>query len=237
MLSSCTGSAIGSGGDSKVSLNQTITLVKGINKIDLLSVTVGLQNYGAFYDKRGAGIISPVLLIGKSASANLSSSEWTYQVPLLLSSMLQKTQRKHWLPHSCCWIRLDFKVKTRASTIQEIHQYGGIHKLTCQSMCLWCGTRWVLIPPNLSYDRSYRILHLSQTCFLQTEFEAPAGNDPVAVDFVGMGKGMAWVNGESIGRYWPSYLAPESGCEPCDYRGSYDSNKCRKNCGQPSQTL
>lgn len=71
----------------------------------------------------------------------------------------------------------------------------------------------------------------------QTTFKAPLGTDPVALDLQGMGKGEAWVNGQSIGRYWPSYLAEEDGCstEPCDYRGEYGSSKCVSNCGQPTQ--
>ncbi|XP_039044081.1 beta-galactosidase 8-like [Hibiscus syriacus] len=53
-----------------------------------------------------------------------------------------------------------------------------------------------------------------------------------------MGKGQAWVNGQSIGRYWPAYLSPSYGCtENCDYRGEYDSTKCQQNCGQLAQTL
>ncbi|XP_078448276.1 beta-galactosidase 11-like [Wolffia australiana] len=39
-------------------------------------------------------------------------------------------------------------------------------------------------------------------------FDAPHGNDPVAIDMGSMGKGMVWINGESIGRYWVSYLSP-----------------------------
>ena len=31
------------------------------------------------------------------------------------------------------------------------------------------------------------------------------GNDPVALNLSSMGKGEAWVNGQSIGRYWSSY--------------------------------
>lgn len=42
----------------------------------------------------------------------------------------------------------------------------------------------------------------------QTFFDAPAGNDPVVLFFGSMGKGEAWVNGHSIGRYWVSYLMP-----------------------------
>nr|XP_009616320.1 beta-galactosidase 15-like [Nicotiana tomentosiformis] len=68
-------------------------------------------------------------------------------------------------------------------------------------------------------------------------FKAPLGNDPVVVDLQGLGKGLAWVNGESIGRYWPSYLAEGDGCstDPCDYRGPYSDKKCNSNCGQPTQ--
>lgn len=57
------------------------------------------------------------------------------------------------------------------------------------------------------------------------------------VDLQGMGKGYAWVNGQNIGRIWPSYNAEEDGCsdEPCDYRGEYSDSKCVTNCGKPTQ--
>ncbi|KAB2600429.1 hypothetical protein D8674_010700 [Pyrus ussuriensis x Pyrus communis] len=41
-----------------------------------------------------------------------------------------------------------------------------------------------------------------------TYFDAPEGNDPVTIRMVGMGKGMIWVNGKSIGRHWTSFLSP-----------------------------
>jgi len=71
----------------------------------------------------------------------------------------------------------------------------------------------------------------------KTTFEAPMGSNPVVVDLQGMGKGYAWVNGENIGRIWPSYMAEEEGCsdEPCDYRGEYTDSKCVTNCGSPTQ--
>ncbi|KAJ8754201.1 hypothetical protein K2173_002101 [Erythroxylum novogranatense] len=70
----------------------------------------------------------------------------------------------------------------------------------------------------------------------KTTFPAPTGEDPVVVDLLGLGKGMAWVNGHNIGRYWPSYLSSEDGCDfECNYRGSYGAGKCRTNCGKPSQ--
>ncbi|GMI76142.1 beta-galactosidase 15 [Hibiscus trionum] len=57
----------------------------------------------------------------------------------------------------------------------------------------------------------------------KTTFKAPLGNKPVVVDLLGLGKGMAWVNGHSLGRYWPSYIADKQLCKTkaCDYRGRY----------------
>ncbi|KAI3688189.1 hypothetical protein L1987_81899 [Smallanthus sonchifolius] len=71
----------------------------------------------------------------------------------------------------------------------------------------------------------------------KTNFDAPSGDDPIAIDFTGMGKGEAGVNGQSIGRYWPAYIAPTSGCSDCSYKGSYSPTKCLKNCGKLSQKL
>jgi len=39
-------------------------------------------------------------------------------------------------------------------------------------------------------------------------FDMPEGDAPVALNLTSMSKGMAWVNGKSIGRYWVSYLSP-----------------------------
>ncbi|GMI73372.1 beta-galactosidase 13 [Hibiscus trionum] len=39
-------------------------------------------------------------------------------------------------------------------------------------------------------------------------FDAPEGDHPLAVKLIGMSKGMVWINGQSIGRYWMSFLSP-----------------------------
>ncbi|KAJ6413674.1 hypothetical protein OIU84_006473 [Salix udensis] len=52
--------------------------------------------------------------------------------------------------------------------------------------------------------------------WFKIEFDAPKGDDPVVLNLSTMGKGEAWVNGQSIGRYWLSFLTSR---------------------GQPSQTL
>ncbi|KVI05891.1 Galactose-binding domain-like protein [Cynara cardunculus var. scolymus] len=65
-------------------------------------------------------------------------------------------------------------------------------------------------------------------------FDAPAGDEPLALDMNNMGKGQVWVNGQSIGRYWPAYKASGS-CTTCSYAGYFDEKKCLSNCGKASQ--
>ncbi|CAO2815605.1 unnamed protein product [Amaranthus hypochondriacus] len=40
----------------------------------------------------------------------------------------------------------------------------------------------------------------------KTYFDAPDGNDPVVIRMENMTKGMVWVNGRSIGRFWPAFV-------------------------------
>ncbi|KAL9417542.1 hypothetical protein AB3S75_040510 [Citrus x aurantiifolia] len=44
--------------------------------------------------------------------------------------------------------------------------------------------------------------------WFKTYFDAPEGIHPIAIQMNRMGKGMIWINGQSIGRYWISYLSP-----------------------------
>ncbi|KAL7162616.1 hypothetical protein ACSBR2_042993 [Camellia fascicularis] len=68
----------------------------------------------------------------------------------------------------------------------------------------------------------------------KTAFNAPVGNEPLALDMNTMGKGNVWINGKSIGRYWPGYKATGS-CSACNYAGWFYEKKCLSNCGEASQ--
>ncbi|XP_068666341.1 beta-galactosidase 7-like [Aristolochia californica] len=70
----------------------------------------------------------------------------------------------------------------------------------------------------------------------RTTFKAPLGLEPVVVSLQTMGKGEAWVNGRSIGRFWSNFSSALEGCGECDYRGGYNPGKCAIECGQPTQT-
>lgn len=47
----------------------------------------------------------------------------------------------------------------------------------------------------------------------KTQVDAPPGDVPVGLNLASMGKGEAWVNGQSIGRYWPSYRTPNGSAQ------------------------
>lgn len=67
----------------------------------------------------------------------------------------------------------------------------------------------------------------------QAYFDAPEGNDPVALDMRSMGKGQVWINGQSIGRYWTA--SANGKCDDFHYAGTYRQTKCQLGCGQPTQ--
>ncbi|XP_047970770.1 beta-galactosidase 3-like [Salvia hispanica] len=64
-------------------------------------------------------------------------------------------------------------------------------------------------------------------------FNAPNGNEPLALDMSSMGKGQVWINGQSIGRYWTTYAKGQ--CSGCRYEGTYRQGKCQDGCGKPTQ--
>ncbi|KAL3824445.1 hypothetical protein ACJIZ3_020474 [Penstemon smallii] len=68
----------------------------------------------------------------------------------------------------------------------------------------------------------------------KTVFNAPNGDEPLALDMNTMSKGQVWINGQSIGRYWNQYKATGN-CDACNYAGWFNEKKCLKNCGEASQ--
>ncbi|TKY72795.1 Beta-galactosidase protein [Spatholobus suberectus] len=87
---------------------------------------------------------------------------------------------------------------------------------------------------SVEWTRGSLVAKKQPLTWYKTTFSAPAGNDPLALDMSSMGKGEVWINGQSIGRHWPGYIAHGS-CNQCNYAGYYTDKKCRTNCGQPSQ--
>ncbi|KAA8515324.1 hypothetical protein F0562_018445 [Nyssa sinensis] len=181
------GFGYGNHDDASFILSEKISLNDGSNTLDVLSMMIGLQNYGPWFDIEGAGIYSVILSDLKDAKEDLSSTNWIYQVGLE-------------------------------------GEYLGLDNISLANSSLW--TQGSAMPINQSL------------IWYKATFQAPEGKGPLSLDLASMGKGQAWINGQSIGRYWPAYLSPSTGCsQNCDYRGPYDSFKCLKKCGQPAQTL
>ncbi|XP_052620638.1 beta-galactosidase 9 [Lactuca sativa] len=77
------GKLIGSARGDWVKVVQKVQFKQGYNDLVLLSETVGLQNYGAFLEKDGAGFQGQITLTGfKNGDVNITHSPWTYQVGL-----------------------------------------------------------------------------------------------------------------------------------------------------------
>ncbi|KAM7468316.1 hypothetical protein LguiB_015878 [Lonicera macranthoides] len=185
-------------------------LKKGKNTISLLSATVGLPNYGAFFDRVENGILGPVKLIApNSAEKDLSKNQWAYKVGLkgLESELYKGKPSRHKSLFGLNDLEKAFEGQNRKKNLPS-------H-----------GNTWHTV--NLPLNRMF--------VWYKTTFQTPAGEDPVVLDLFGLGKGIAWVNGNNIGRYWPSFLADKNGCNLCDYRGSYKDSKCLTNCGNSTQ--
>lgn len=179
------GSGSGNGTVSPFKFHKPISLKAGKNEISILSMTVGLQNAGPFYDFVGAGLTSVKIMGFNDGTKDLSAFTWSYKIGL---------EGEH----------------------LSLHKADGFN-----------GVKWVSTsePPKQQPLTWYKAV-----------VETPSGNDPIGLDMVHMGKGLAWLNGEAIGRYWPRKSSIHEECvQICDYRGKFMPNKCYKGCGGPTQ--
>ncbi|XP_059641301.1 beta-galactosidase-like [Cornus florida] len=87
---------------------------------------------------------------------------------------------------------------------------------------------------SVEWIDGYLVSQKQPLTWYKTTFNAPPGNEPLALDMGSMGKGQVWINGQSVGRYWPGYKASGS-CSACNYAGYFDEKKCLSNCGEASQ--
>ncbi|CAI0406125.1 unnamed protein product [Linum tenue] len=178
------GSAYGSKDNPKLTFSQGVKLNVGVNKIALLSASVGLANVGPHFENYNVGVLGPVTLKGlNQGTVDMTKWKWSY------------------------------KVGVQGEKLQ-------LNTITGSSSVDWSDGTLLAEKQPLSWYK--------------TTFDAPEGNEPLALDMISMGKGQVWINGQSIGRYWPAYKA-EGNCGTCYYGGYYAEKKCLINCGQPTQ--
>ncbi|XP_060209913.1 beta-galactosidase-like [Lycium barbarum] len=178
------GTVYGTLDNPKLTYSGSVKLRPGINKISLLSVSVGLPNVGVHYDTWNAGVLGPVTLSGlNEGKRDLTKQRWSYKVGLKGESL-------------------------------------SLHSLSGSSSVEWVQGSLVAQKQPLTWYKA--------------TFNAPGGNEPLALDMASMGKGQIWINGEGLGRHWPGYRA-QGDCSKCNYAGTFSEKKCQTNCGQPSQ--
>lgn len=68
---------------------------------------------------------------------------------------------------------------------------------------------------------------------LQAYFDAPEGDEPLAMDMSSMNKGQVLINGQNIGRCWTAIA--NGACRNCNYTGTYRPTNWGFDCGKPSQ--
>ncbi|XP_075663026.1 beta-galactosidase 6-like [Castanea sativa] len=132
-------------------LDIPIQLNNGMNNISILSVMVGLQDSGAFLERKVAGLTTVAIQCTEKVF-DLTNNKWGYKVGLLGEDL-------------------------------KTYEEGNLGNV------VWNNG----ISPNQRFT------------WYKTLFDAPMGNDPLALNLSSMGKGETWVNGQSIGRYWSSY--------------------------------
>ncbi|KAK1413859.1 hypothetical protein QVD17_29595 [Tagetes erecta] len=178
------GTVWGSLKNPKLTFSQNVKLRAGVNKISMLSVSVGLANVGTHFENYNIGILGPITLKGlNEGTRDLTKQQWSYKVGL------------------------------KGETLS-------LHTLDGSSSVEWLQGSFVAQKQPLTWYK--------------TTFNAPKGDDPLALDMNGMGKGQIWVNGEGVGRHWPANKA-HGNCDKCSYTGIYNENKCNQYCGDPSQ--
>ncbi|XP_051150207.1 beta-galactosidase-like [Andrographis paniculata] len=178
------GTEYGSLDNPKLTFNGGVNLKPGINKISLLSVSVGLANVGTHYERWNTGVLGPVTLKGlDEGTRDLTKQRWSYKAGLKGES-------------------LNLDAPRRSTSVE--------------------------------WTEGSLLAQKQPLTWYKTTFNAPDGNDPLALDMISMGKGEVWINGQSIGRHWPGYIAKGS-CGECNYAGTFNEKKCQTGCGQPSQ--
>ncbi|KAH9727352.1 Beta-galactosidase 3 [Citrus sinensis] len=162
-----------------------IPLKAGKNKIDILSMTVGMPSAGPFYEWTGTGLTGVKIKGFNNGTLDLSSYNWTYKIG----------------------------VQGQDLSIYNPDNLTNVN---------WTPTSE---PPRNQPLTWYKAV-----------VNEPVGDEPIGLDMLHMGKGQAWLNGEPIGRYWDKRSSIDDHCiQECDYRGTFNQQKCLTGCGEPTQ--
>ncbi|KAH7428540.1 hypothetical protein KP509_09G006100 [Ceratopteris richardii] len=93
------GHAFGSYEREKFQLQLPLKLKDGKNELAFLSTTVGLKNFGPFFDIAGTGIDGPVSLTQAKTKIDISKNQWKYQIGLLGEKLNLQSERMNLSTH------------------------------------------------------------------------------------------------------------------------------------------
>ncbi|KAL4378833.1 hypothetical protein GQ457_02G017840 [Hibiscus cannabinus] len=162
-----------------------IRLNEGMNNdVSILSALVGLQDSGAYLESKYTGLKKVEIQCLGSKTYDVTNYKWGYQIGLEGEKL-------------------------------QIYKQENLGKVEWRE--IENSTNNTLTWYKVSFKPSYNIVFLHMldcVCNFyiwsvrQTTFDAPNGDDPVALNMSSMQKGQVWVNGQSIGRYWVSFHTP-----------------------------
>ncbi|KAL8093939.1 hypothetical protein AgCh_035713 [Apium graveolens] len=148
--------AYGSLENPRLTFTGSVKLTAGINKISLLSSSMGLANVDVHFETYNKGVLGLVTLTGlNERTRDLSKQNWSYKVGL------------------------------KGQTL-SLNTLNGI-----------TSAEWV---------QGLSVAQKQPLSWYRATFDAPQGSDPLALDMSSMSKGQTWINGQSVGRYWPAYI-------------------------------
>ncbi|KAL5704440.1 hypothetical protein ACHQM5_022873 [Ranunculus cassubicifolius] len=147
-----------------------------------------------------------------NAHGDLSKKNFTFQQSVSLNNgtnNISLLSVMHGLPDSGAFLEKRF-AGVRKITIHDAGAkspyFGGTNSMGYQVGLLGENLQ-IYSNEGMNKVQWSNILSSAPLTWYQTTFDAPQGDVPVVLNLSSMGKGQAWVNGQSIGRYWSSFNA------------------------------
>ncbi|CAN1770982.1 Beta-galactosidase 3 [Linum perenne] len=188
-----------------------------------------------------------------SASGSRASRHFEYRKPITLKagkneiSLLSMTVGLICFGHLYEWDPAGLtsvKIEGLNNQTMDLSTYDWTYKIGMQ------GEKLAIHSPgsmsSVNWTATPNVPKMQPLTWYKAIVDPPTGDEPVGLDMMNMGKGLAWLNGEEIGRYWLRESPKDDRCaEECDYRGvlvlnfdpvvEYFPQKCNTGCGEPTQ--
>ncbi|XP_062148076.1 beta-galactosidase 6 isoform X2 [Alnus glutinosa] len=196
-----TGAAHGSHNAKGFTMDIPIMLNDGMNNISILSAL----DSGPFLESKFAGLTKVEIQCIEKESYNFTNYEWGYQVGLL-GEKLQIYREENL--GAVVWSKNGISMNGTLTWYKKccLSEPGST---TQHSETRRIYRKWISYILGQNESSSIPFINVPHGIFQFRRnifFDSPTGDDPVTLNLSTMGKGEAWVNGRSIGRYWVSFF-------------------------------